>query len=98
MAKFAEMDMARFDAWFAERPDCIKALVEKLPPDRLYRMKSTGHRVTIYSYSEDGTVTVEVTGQYNFLAFERRVFGIAAADLMECDLPSADERVGVMFP
>ena len=57
-------------------------------------MKSTGHRVTMYSYSENGTVTVNVTGDYNVVVFERQVFGISPDDLEECDLPAPGEFLG----
>ena len=100
MAKVAELDMVAFNAWVETRPPVVQALCERLPPDRLYRLKSSGHRVTLRSYCEDGTVTVNVTGQYNALAFDRYVFGIAPADLEECavlrgllsDLRSSDAR------
>lgn len=89
----AEQD--RYHAeWLAERPQVIKDLVARVPPDRLYRLASTGHRVFLYSYSENGTVTVAVTGQFNLVAFERRVFGIRPEELEECDLPGPDEPVG----
>lgn len=80
--------------WLAERPQVIKDLVKRVPPDRLYLLKSTNHRIFVYSYSEDGTVTVAVMGKYNFLPFERRVFGIKPEELEECDLPGPDDPVG----
>jgi hypothetical protein len=55
----------------------------------------TGHRAVIYSYSEDGTVTVMVLGDYNLIEFERRVFGVDPDTLMECDLPEPNEPLGV---
>lgn len=97
MSKIAELDLAAFDAWVATRPPVIQELCKRLPPDRLYRLKSSNHRVTLYSYSENGTVTVNVTGQYNALTFERRVFGISPDDLEECELPGPDEPLGVML-
>jgi hypothetical protein len=97
MAKVAELDMVAFNAWVETRPPVVQALCERLPPDRLYRLKSSGHRVTLRSYCEDGTVTVNVTGQYNALAFDRYVFGIAPADLEECDLPPSDEPIGTVL-
>lgn len=60
-------------------------------------MKSTGHRVFPLSYSEDGTVTVAVTGQFNFTVFERQVFGVSPDDLEECDLPTEDEILGAVI-
>ncbi len=97
MAKCKELiDKAGWDAWVASRPPVIQGLCALLPPDNLYKMKSTGLRVTIVSYAENRTVTVDVTGDYNLLAFERQVFGINPNDLEECDLPGGDEPLGVM--
>ena len=46
--------------WVAERPDNVRAVAEKLNPWTLYRLKTTGQRVTIASFSEgeDESVTV----------------------------------------
>jgi hypothetical protein len=96
MAKLAELDPVAVEAWLAERPPIIREMVTKRPPNLLYRMP-TGHRVTIYSYSEDGTVSVIVGGQFNLIAFERNVFGVDPDTLVECDLPPADEPVGAML-
>jgi hypothetical protein len=64
-------------------------------------MKSTGHRVTLYSSgeAEDGkvTLTVVVSAEFNMLAFERRVFGIDPDDLEACDLPAAEEPCGAVL-
>lgn len=86
-----------WDAWVAERPECVRVLCKRLPPNKLYRMKSTGQRVTIAAYAENGTVRVNITGQYNALVFEREVFGIDADDLEECDVPAPDEPVGAIL-
>jgi uncharacterized protein YodC (DUF2158 family) len=72
-------------AWIDERPEVIKAMIAKTPPNRLYSLKPHGERVTIYSYAEDGTVTVYISGQYNCHMFDRQVFGINPDDLTECD-------------
>ncbi len=94
MAKIAEINEAEWEAWKKGRPAIVLATCERLPPDRLYRMKSTGHRVTILAYGEDGTVRVDVSGAFNRVVFSRQVFGISADDLEECDLPGPDEDVG----
>jgi len=76
--------------WTRGRPKVVRDMIRKLPMDRLYRLKSSGHRVTLYSYSEDGTVTVNVLSVWNPetpLLSERRVFGIDPKDLEECELP-----------
>lgn len=88
------VDQAGWEQWLSTRPDVIKQLVARLPPDRLYLLKTSNHRVTIYSYNEDGTVSVVVSGKYNRVLFERNVFGIKPEDLEECDLPPADEETG----
>lgn len=97
MAIVRAMDEVAWQAWVKTRPEVIQAMCAKLPPDRLYRIKSTGQRVTLHSYSEDGTVTVDITGQYNMLTFARQVFGIRSDDLEECDLPGSDEPVGALL-
>jgi hypothetical protein len=97
MAKIQELDQAAWDEWVATRPACVQALCKRLPPDRLYLLKSSKHRVFLHSYSEDGTVTVCVTGDYNAVTFERRVFGVSPGDLEECDLPGQDEVLGVLL-
>jgi hypothetical protein len=97
MAKFIEWtdeQRACWEEWLAERPQTIKDLAAKFPPDRLYFMKKSNHRVTIYSYGEDNTLTVNVTGEYNRIIFDRQVFGIKPEDLEECDLPLPDELLG----
>ena len=57
-------------------------------------MGDSRHRCTIYSYHENGTVTVTVNGQYNAVAFARNVFGIDPESLTECDLPGDQEVLG----
>lgn len=85
---------AAWQGWLATRPAVIREMGERLVPWKLYRMKSTGHRVTVVSFFEDSTVRVNVSAEYNLLSFERQVFGIAADDLEECELPPSDEPVG----
>lgn len=100
MAKIIEWtdeQRAEWDAWVASRPLVVQDMARRLPPDRLYRMASTGHRVTLYSFSEDGTVTVNVGGDFNAVVFERRVFGVSPDDLTECDLPGPDDPCGSLL-
>lgn len=84
-------------AWIDERPDVIKAVIAKTPPNLLYRLKTTGQRVTLYSYAESGTVSVVVSGQFNLTDFERKVFGVNPDNLEECDFPGPDEPLGVLL-
>ncbi len=97
MAIIAELDKKAWNRWVKSRPVVVREICRRLPPDRLYRMKSTGQRVTLYSYSEEGSVTVNITGEYNAIVFDRQVFGIDPNDLEECDLPPSDEPIGTML-
>lgn len=94
MAKVRELIEPDFSEWVKTRPEVIQEMMASHPPDRLYLLKTSNHRVTIYSYSEDKTVTVSVTGDYNKIVFPRNVFGISIGDLEECDLPAPDEELG----
>ena len=75
----------------------VRANAERLPPWELFRMKTTGDRVTVYSYAENGAVTVNLTAEFNLTLFERQVFGVNPADLEPCDLPAEDEIVGTVL-
>ena len=98
MAKIKELiDKASWAEWVASRPPVVQVMCALLPPDRLYLLKTSGHRVTLISYSENRTVTVEVTGQFNAVDFDCKVFGISPEDLEECDLPGEDEPLGTML-
>ena len=76
-----------WNAWVAERPEKVRLVAERFQPWNLYRLKSSGHDVTIYSFDEPKgdepiTLNVLVLHEYNpGLAFERRVFGIEPDDL-----------------
>lgn len=99
MAKFKTLSVgeeAAWQKWVKSRPEIVRDAITKhnLRPDTLYRLKPSNHRVYLYSVSEDGTVTVVVSGEYNRVVFGRQVFGINPADLMECDLPAPGEDVG----
>ena len=100
MARVIEWDKGQqeiWDEWKSSRPQVIKELCDRFPPYNLYRLKSTGQLVTLHSYNENGTVTVNVTGEYNLVMFERRVFGVPVDNLEECDLPEPDKQVGAVL-
>lgn len=85
--------------WVASRPESIREAATRFDLWTLYRLKSTGQRVYLTSFSEPDTggkvmCRVEVTGEFNLLTHERSVFGIAIDDLEECDLPSDTEVLG----
>ncbi|CAM5999267.1 unnamed protein product [Sphagnum balticum] len=85
----------------SSRPDAVRKVAERFNPWTLYRIGKDGHRVTLYSFGEheDGsvTLTVNVTGEFNCVVFERRVFGIKPEDLEECDLPAEGEIMGALL-
>jgi hypothetical protein len=97
MAKVLDIDQDVLAQWLAERPQIIKDMVARLPPDHLYRFKPNGHRVLIVAYSEDDTLRVLVSGKYNLVVFDRAVFGVKSSDLEECELPSPDEPTGTLL-
>jgi hypothetical protein len=97
MAIIAEIDEVEMRKWIKGRPQKIQEMCGRWPPNLLYRDSGSKLRVFIYSYSENGTVTVIVSGRYNFVCFERKVFGVDPEALEECEMPGVDEKVGVMF-
>ena len=99
MARFYEptaKQVKGWAKWVAKRPPVVRAVAERFNPWTLYRLDD--HRVTLVSFSEDGTVTVAVTRHFNAVVFERQVFGIDPDRLVECDLPGENEMVGVLIP
>lgn len=85
--EWSKQQRIEWDEWVGTRPEIIQDLCRRFPLYNLYRLKSTGQKVTLYSYSEDGTITVNVTEEYNAIMFNRRVFGIKPEDIEECELP-----------
>jgi hypothetical protein len=73
---------AIWDEWVADRPPVVRAILEKIDPWALYRLKSTDQIVHFYSCNEDGTITVDIESEHNpFMVIGRRVFGIDPDDL-----------------
>ncbi|WP_339898215.1 hypothetical protein [uncultured Gilvimarinus sp.] len=90
MAKIAELDDQVWGDWVKSRPEVVQVMCESHPPDRLYAM-GHGQLVTVQSYEETGTMTVEVHQDQSPLFFPRKVFGVKPEDLTECDLPEGWE-------
>lgn len=90
-----------YRAWVASRPAHVRAVAERFEPWSLYRIKPSGHRVTVLSFGEqkDGsvTLTVNVRAEFNFVMFERQVFGVKPDDLEPCDLPAQNELTGTLM-
>lgn len=86
-------DEMRHQQWVDTRPPVVQAILARLHPNKLYRHKKTGQRVTVFSVSEDGTITMRVIGLFNALPFgDRDVFGVDPDQLEECVLPNPDEE------
>ena len=87
--------------WVAERPANVRAVAERFDPWSLYLMKSSDHIVSVVSFGEadDGevTLTVNVSGDYNVVLFEREVFGVDPDDLVPCDPPAANAATGALL-
>ncbi len=85
--------LASWADFLNQRPPRVRAVAERLPPWNLYRMKSTGHRVTVFSFDQpevggEVTLTVIVLKRWNpSIKVERRVFGIKPDDLEICAPP-----------
>lgn len=60
MFKFSKE--TKLKLWLLFKPKSIKKLAVSHPPWFRYRLKSTGQHCWLYSYFEDGTVTVTVNG------------------------------------
>ena len=103
-------ELAEWEEWCDSRPSPIAEVARRLPPWKLYRLKSTGQRVTIAAYDEPldeetgepsgnpVTLKVDVDGRFNFVIFDRRVFGVAPDNLEECDdLPDKGEPIGTIL-
>ena len=87
-------EIENWNKWVSERPESVRKIAERFEPWSLYRLKSTGHRVFLYSFEENGTLTVVVSGKYNKVDFERKVFGIDPDDLKPCELPQEGDPLG----
>jgi hypothetical protein len=84
--------------WVTALPEPARAVTERFEPWGLYRMTETGHRVTIYSTDEkkDGRIrfTVDVSGEFNHVSMNRRVFDVDPDTLVPCELPLPGEKLG----
>ena len=67
--------------WTLTRPRGIKQMMKANPPTICYTLTTTGQHALIYSYSEDGTVTIDTT---MLGVIPINVFGINPSDLEVC--------------
>ena len=91
--EFTPEETVKWNQWISEKPPMIRDMAERFPPNRLYRLKGTDQRVTLLSFNEDGTVSVNVGRRFNLVFDSTNVFGIDINDLEECDLPKVDCEV-----
>lgn len=96
MAEFAKLD-DEWNEWIKERPTIVWEMCKSHPPNKLYYYARTEHIVTIHGYSEDGTMIVNITGEYNLVTFDRQVFGIKPEELVECDFPEPGAELGTIL-
>lgn len=97
MAKFFEpheIQLIGWDKWVKSRPPEVRAIAERFLPWELYRLKTTGQRVTLRSILDNGTISVIASNKYNQTLFDLQVFGIDPDDLEPCDLPTPNEIKG----
>lgn len=75
--------------WYRSRPPYVKQKIDAYPPNKFYKLKSTGQIVRIASYEERvkgqcTTCKVNVTKRYNpEVIMERTVFWVSFEDLEE---------------
>lgn len=91
-----DFDMNSFEEWLKTRPLIIQEMAKKYPPNKFYKIRGKGHICTLYSYSEDKTVSVDITGDFNKLTIERRVFDVNIDDLVETEFDET-QPTGVLF-
>lgn len=99
MANIIEWNEAEYQVWLEwvnSRPEVVKELALKFPPNKLYKMRNTRYRVAIYGYCENGTVIVHATTEFNLILISRCFHDVKTDDLEECDLPSPKEVTGAV--
>lgn len=101
MAIIEQWSEEKTQAWKARAatfPHHLRALAESFPPNKLFRHKHTGYRVTVCNFANDGRhVAIKVTGKFNLLPFNYVEFEVPIEDLVECDAPGPQEEVGELI-
>ncbi len=74
--------------WYKTRPEKIRNMIDMFPSCIPVRIKSTGQKAHVYSYFEDGTISVAVVysenpGLRRLIPSEEghRVFGLSLSDI-----------------
>lgn len=69
----------RYRQWLRSRPASVRVLATKVKPWHRYVITATGQECTLYSLSENGTLTVTTAGPFGL--FQYNVFGLTLSDL-----------------
>ncbi len=64
MVKIAGFDEVEWQKWLKDRPQCVKDLAAKWPPNVLYKNKKTGQVMALQAYDENGNVRAYVLPEY----------------------------------
>lgn len=94
----SEENKAAWASWVSTRPDSVKAPCERFNPWGLYRLKTTGQIVSVVSFSENGTLRVNVHHDPRPvppLPLPFGVFGIKPDDLSE--IPDEETMPELVF-
>jgi hypothetical protein len=62
LAHIPEAMRAEWDKEVSDSPAAVRATAEQIVPWKLYKIRSTGDRVLIKGYHDDGSLTVIVSG------------------------------------
>ncbi len=82
--EFPQLEEIKESEWFKSRPAAIQQMILNQPPICLYKFKDSGKVVYMYSYSEDGTVSVIHLGygtEFAIVSEGFKVFGVKPEDL-----------------
>jgi hypothetical protein len=100
----SQEELLDYKNWVSSRPAHVKAIAERFDPWSLYKLKSTGQYVTVYSFNkhEDGSITLKVNmpPEFNPFSLGYLVFGISPEDLEPCEIPEVYEfpKIHIIFP
>lgn len=90
-----ETNRLAFETWLADRPPIIQEMAREFPGYICYKSKENRGHYRIYSYSEDGTLTL-MHGRDSYLPGVN-TFGQSPYQLIACDcgnwLPPTAEQI-----
>ena len=92
---FSKLEELMEEDWFQSRPPDIQKMIVKYPPIVLYKFKDSGKVVYLYSYCEDGTVTVIHLGygtEFAFMSRNWKVFDVKP-EALEALTPEESARI-----